>query len=233
LPAGFDPRALLERVTAEAPPTPASTTFGLKLDTPDQHVSASGALVVEPPGRFRIEVRGPIGPPVLVIVSDGKALYAWQAGKNTFYSGPDADSAIRAYTGGAVGLEALAALFTGRLPHLGPADEVADGRPEYTWHGPGQSRLFARLAPETGRLSALSLHDEAGQDVLEAQMAGADRPSQLSVTLPTVGGKATLDMGDWRPATPPPAAFVLSPPPGAEVKPLVWTAPAAEAPAAP
>jgi hypothetical protein len=216
-----DPVALLARAESLPPPAPAAATFGLHVETPDKRVSASGALVVQPPDHFRVEVRGPIGPPVLVIVSDGTGLYAWEAGKNVFHTAADADAALRQETGGAAGLGALTSLLIGRLPALRKPDAIgAMGVPEYRWAGAGQSALSVALDPRSARLAGLALFDEAGAAVLQASVTAPDLPEHLEVRMPAMGLVARLDFDGWKPAAPPPSAFVLPAPAGAEVRPL-------------
>lgn len=220
------PAELLARASAEPAPGPASATFDLKLELPDQRVNAKGGLVVVPPDRFRIEVRGPIGPPQVVIVSDGTALTTWLAGKNQVYVAAEADATLAAYTGGEAGLEALASLLVGRLPALGAPDLVrGEGVPAYRWNGPGQSHVDVALDPRTAHLVALALADEAGAALLDARVEGADWPERLTTHLPQQGIVATLEFDAWTPAAPPDSAFVLTPPPGAEVKPLRFEGP--------
>ncbi|MFN7146950.1 MAG: LolA family protein, partial [Myxococcota bacterium] len=231
-PPEVDPVALLAKANAEAAPGPSAVSFDLRLETPDQNVNANGALVVAPPDRFRIEVRGPIGPAQLVVVGDGEGIVAWVASKNQFVTAPGADAKIRAYTGGEVGLEALASLLLGRLPALKQPDLVKPGGvPSYRWSGPGESHLDAALDPRTAHLVALALADEAGAVVMEADVEGKAWPERLDVRIPSKGVVAMLSFGEWRPAEPPDAAFVLTPPEGATVMPLDLGAPdAAPAP---
>lgn len=234
-PKEVDPVALLAKANAEAAPGPSAATFDLRLETPDRNLNANGALVVAPPDRFRIEVRGPIGPAQLVVVSDGEGVVAWLAGENRFVTAPGADAKIRAYTGGDVGLEALASLLLGRLPALKPPDLVKPGGvPAYRWAGPGESHLDAALDPRTAHLAALALADEAGAVVMEAAVEGKAWPERLDVRIPSKGVVAMLTFGEWRAAEPSDEAFVLAPPPGATVTPFELGAPpAGEAPGAP
>lgn len=223
------PDVLLARAIAEAPPGPSSTTFDLRLELPDSRVNAQGALLVSPPDRFRIEVRGPIGPPQVVVVSDGKSLKTWLAGKNELYTADEADATIASYTGGETGIEALASLLLGRLPALGPPDLVQPGgEPAFRWAGRGQSHVDVALDPRTAHLAGLSLADESGAGLLTAKVEGNQWPQRLWVNLPQQGITATLEFEEWKPAQPSDAAFLLAAPPGAVVKPLLFKGPDAE-----
>ncbi|MES2642183.1 MAG: hypothetical protein V4850_22055 [Myxococcota bacterium] len=221
-----DPEALLARAVAEAPPGPSATTFDLRLDLADSRVNAQGALLVSPPDRFRIEVRGPIGPPQVVVVSDGTGLRTWLAAKNELYTADDADATIAAYTGGEAGLEALASLLLGRLPALGVPDRFrVEGVPAYRWVGPGESHVDASLDPRTAHLVALALADELGAALLDARVEGNEWPERLVAVLPQQRVTATLEFEEWKPASPSDAAFLLAAPPGATVRPLLFTGP--------
>jgi outer membrane lipoprotein-sorting protein len=230
-PPTLDPAQLLDRAAAEPAPGPSAAAFGLSLVLPDNRVSAQGALVVSPPDRFRIEVRGPIGPPQVVIVSDGKTLTTWLAGKNLVLREDDADGALAAYTGGKAGLESLASLLLGRLPPLGAPELVRRAAtPGYRWSGPGESHVDVELDPRTAHLVALTLADEAGAALLSATVTGGKWPDTLEAVLPQQGIRATLDFDAWKPAAPTDATFVLVPPADAEVRPLLRREPPPIAP---
>lgn len=221
-----DPRELLARATAEAPPGASAATFDLRVESPEQNVNANGALVVSPPDRFRVEVRGPIGGPALVVVSDGTRLRAWLASKNELLTADTADAVIAGYTGGEVGLEALASLLLGRLPTLRAPDLVRpETIPSYRWVGPAQSHLDVALDPRSGHLAGFGLVDELGAELLSADVAGGEAwPTKLVARVPRKGIVATFEFDEWRPAAPPDSAFVLEPE-GAVVKPLELGAP--------
>ncbi len=228
-----DPLVLLAQAQREPAPGPSAASFDLRVRTPDQNIAAQGALVVVPPAKFRVEVRGPIGGPQLVVVSDGEGLRAWVAADNALLVAPDADARIRAYTGDEAGLDALASLLLGRLPALDrPPLFQPTVPPSFRWPGPGQSHLDATLDSRTAHLVALSLADEAGAALLEADVAGAAWPTRLEVRIPTKGIVAELAFGEWRPATPSDAAFVLAPA-GATTRPLEIGGPPPAAPVAP
>lgn len=232
-----DPAALLARAVSEPAPGPASAQFDLRLEMPGSRINANGAVLVAPPDRFRIEVRGPIGPVQVVVVSDGKGLRTWVASNNELYTADDADAAITAYTGGEAGLEALASMLLGRLPPLGQpdlvkVDPVQGAPPSYRWTGRGESHVDAALDPRTARLVALALADEVGALLLDARVEGKDWPERLTAVLPQQKITATLEFEEWNPAEPTDAAFLLAAPPGAVVKPLLFKAPGGQDPGA-
>lgn len=220
----FDAAEVLERARAAPFEAPVLATFDVKLATPSDRASANGLLLLDPDGRFRLELSGPIGGPAVIVACDGEELDAWQSGKNIFWTAGAVEEALRDASGGEAGLGAIATVFAGRLPaDLGDPDATdtdGDGYPRYTWAGPDDSRLVAVLDPRNGRLRGLSAFDEDGKAWLRAELEPGDFPEHLSVELPVHGVQAELDFDAWKPASPTDAAFTLSPPPGAEIKKL-------------
>lgn len=221
-----DPATLLTHALAVPPTTPVSNRFNIHIHTPDQDITAWGGLVVRAPDHFRVEIAGPIGPPVLIIACDGAAVNAWLAPKQTFYAGPDADATLRTITGGSAGLDVVAAMLVGQLPSvLGvPAGSAAEPPYEWTWWwtSPDGSRLSAGLDTRTTRLVDVRAQDPAGRVLLQARLTHADLtsryPTRLSADLPTLYASVQVDFGEWRPATPTDAAFVIAPPAGATLR---------------
>jgi hypothetical protein len=217
---------LLARAGAEPLPAALAVPFGVVLSTPSDKVSVSGALLYAAPDRFRVELRGPIGGPALILVSDGAGLSAWQAGPNRYVTSADADALLRARTGGGLGLETLAAILIGRLPVLGPpvSSEVVVGGARYAWTPAESVRAEAWLDGVDGRLWQVAVSGPGGAPwlggTLEPGAPGALGPESLRVELPTLGASAVVDYGAWSVANPLDAAFVLPVPAGAEVVPL-------------
>lgn len=228
LPTAQDPTTLLARALSVPPTDPVANRFGIHIHTPDQDVTAWGSLVLRAPDQFRIEVAGPIGPPVLIVACDGHSVNAWLSPKQTFYAGPDADTTLRAITGGAAGLEVVAALLVGQLSaSLGtPAGSAA--APPYGWRwwwtAPDGSRLTTGLDTRTTRLLDVTAQDPAGRVLLDAKLTHADLttryPTRLSADLPTLYASVQVDFGEWRPAAPKDAAFTITAPSGATLKQL-------------
>ena len=223
-----DPAVLLARAMAVPATEPVSNRFSIHIHTPDQDVTAWGALVVRSPDHFRIEVAGPIGPPVLIVACDGQDVNAWLATQQNFYAGEGADRTLRALTGGAAGLDVLTALLVGQLPAmLGTPSGAAAAPPfgwTWWWQAPDGSRLTAALDTRTSRLVDVAAQDAAGRVLLHAELTHGDPtsryPTTLAAELPTLYASVQIDFGAWRPADPPDGAFHIAPPPGAHIKPL-------------
>lgn len=219
-PVEVDPARLLARAQREAPPGPTSVTFGLSLDIGEQHIVAQGALLVTPPNRFRMEVRGPIGPAQVIIASDGVGLHAWLASKNTLYTVVDADARVRAITGDA-GVDAVVSALLGRLPALGAPDGQPDPAvPSWHWSGAGRGGVDVQLSPRSGHLAAFTLVDPTGLPLLATRIEGDAWPTELVADLPSKQIHAELRFDTWRPASPPDTAYTLVLPSSVQVVPL-------------
>ena len=221
-----DPTTLLGHALALPPTDPVANRFGIHIHTPDQDVTAWGGLVVRAPDHFRIEIAGPIGPPVVIVACDGADVNAWVSPKQTFYRGTGADATLRRITGGAAGLEVITAMLVGQLPAVlgSPAGSAAAPPFSWTWWwtAPDGSRLTAGLDTRTSRLVSVNAQDPAGRVLLSANLTHADLtsryPTRLSAELPTLYTSVQVDFGEWRPAAPTDAAFHIAAPAGATVK---------------
>lgn len=222
----------------EAGLVPVAARFSIRLESSSGTVNAAGAIVVRPPDAFRVELSGPIGPPQLVVASNGTAINAWLAGKTTYYQGDDAAAALRGLTGGAAGLELVTALLLGQLSEpdavgltvTGPVPFPRDGDtlphagPEWrwTWCTEAAACVTEGLAQPTGRLTTVDA-TASGLPLLHAEVtpgAATPWPSALEIRILPLGARATVEFHSWAPATPPDAAFELAPPPGATITPL-------------
>jgi hypothetical protein len=217
-----DPAELLRVVRAEPPAGASVGPFSIHIHSPDTNATAAGTLLVGPPDRFRLEVRGPIGGPALIVASDGKVLSIWQAGKATFWNAEDAEGALRGLTGGVAGLAQIDQILLGRLPELGDPSEMGVDGPNarYTWKGPSGSTLVAEVDPATARLVELEGLDGAGGQWIHATWEPGLYPKSMRVELPRQGIEAGLVFDDWSPAKPEPGVFHLVPPEGATIRPL-------------
>lgn len=223
-----DPASLLARALAVPASEPVANRFNIHIHTGDSDVTAWGALVVRSPDHFRVEVAGPIGPPVLVVACDGADVNAFLSTKQEFYAGPGADATLRRLTGGAAGLDVLTALLVGQLPDvLGTPAGTAAAPPfgwTWWWTAPDGSRLTATLDTRTSRLVDVDAQDPAGRVLLHAELTHADPtsryPTHLSADLPTLYASVQVNFGAWRPAAPPDTAFQIQPPPGVHIRTL-------------
>lgn len=189
----------------------------MSLHTPKDDVNAQGSLVVSPPDRFRVELRGPIGPPALVVVCDGKQLTAWNTMKGQAWRADDPDAALRRLTGEAAGLAAIADVLIGRLPAVGEPTWDVD---HYRFAGPGGEVVRAQLDGRTAHLRTLHAADAAGVTLLDARFTPGPFPSALHVELPALGARADVAFKEWQTVAPPDSAFSVVLPPSVVPVPL-------------
>ena len=228
-----DPAALVARAYAEPPPTPAYAPFTAVLTTADQTLSLNGTLVVSPPDRFRVELRGPIGPAQVIVTCDGKDVSAYIAPKNRYYHATDADGALGRLLAGGDGLHGATvatSLLLGRLPTLPGEPTLTAAGPvaTTTWRRADGASFAAGIESGTAHLVDARATDAAGVLLFSGAWEPAPAPTTLRVALPTLRATADIRFDDWKPATPTDAAFVLAAPPGAIVGDLDLAAPPAE-----
>lgn len=204
---------------------PVMAKFNLQLQSPKDAVNAQGMLLVSPPNRFRIEISGPIGPPALVIASDGTAVNALLPGKGIYYAGPDAETALRGLTGGAAGLDVVTALLVGQFVQPGPLGPSVPESGGWTWSWTREdgTRLAETLGAAGGKLVALDVTKADGGSLLAADLVptpGSPWPASMHVELAPIGTTADVRFSSWQAAAPSATAFTLAAPEGAVVKEL-------------
>ena len=209
-----DPVVQLSRARSEAPPPPQIARFTIRIETADGVLSALGTGIYSAPNRFRVELRGPIGPVQLVAACDGERVTAYILGKHTAYVGDDAEAAVRRWTGGAAGVDAVVLLLLGRLPDLGPPTTM---EPVPTWTRPDGSVVRAVLDDGSGHLARIDVVDPRGVLALSARFTPGTFPSHLDIDLPALHASASVDYSDWQTGAPPETAFSVVVPPGATI----------------
>lgn len=217
-----DQADVLARARAEAAPGAELATFSVTLRTPKDAATAQGTLLWGAPDHFRIELHGPIGPPVFVVVCDGHTLTAWNTMKGTASRADDAEAAVRGLTGGAVGLSAIGTLLVGRLPALDGL--VWDGQ-GYAWTMPEGPTVTAVLDRASAHLLGLGAHTSTGDTLLDARFTPGVWPSTLAVSLPTLGTIADVRFASWEPVSPPDTAYTVTLPGSVVVSPFPTPAP--------
>lgn len=230
------PEEVLAAAATPAPDGPVVTRFDMNVSTPSSRGPASGTLLVDPPDRFYLEVRPPVGGAALVAACDGTVVSAWLAGQRKFFSHPAAEEGLRALTRGAVGLEAIVSLLTGRVPPLGEPQSLLSGAAtlDAEWAGPGGTRLKAGIDPEKGRLVRLVGLDGTGALAVQAEiLPGAVYPLAMNLELPRLQTHVEIEFSTWKTAEVPDERYRLTPPAGVEVLDLSTLGAPVEAPAEP
>lgn len=224
-----DPTEVLAAARAARQPFALRGAFSVTLRRGDTSVSTRGALVLHEPDQFRVEVMGPVGTPLVIVASDGRALNVWSAQNMTFYRGPNAPAALRELTGGALALADVVKVLTGQLPL--PAAEVRSQAVDeagvaVTLAAPEGAEVGAHLDPKTALLRDLSV-SRAGQSLLTLSYGRAVKvgrsqlPGAFELDVPALDLGLSIRMESWDELGQIPDVFTLAPPPGAEQKDLV------------
>ncbi len=212
-----DPAALLGRARAESSPGPVYAPFSAVLAMKDNRATAGGNVVVVAPDRFRVELRGPIGPPQLVVACDGDMVRAYLAPKNLFVEA-SADAGLATVLGaeGGDGAVVATSLLLGRVPMLPGEPTFLPSPPGLLWSRADGAAFSVVLDAATAHLAAARANDAAGRPLLDATWTPGAFPEALNVTIPSLSVSADVKFGEWQPANPSDAAFVLVKPEGAE-----------------
>ena len=205
---------------------PVAVAFNIRIQKPDGEVNARGALLVAPPDRFRLEISGPIGPPQIVVASDGAALGAYVAGKKRFYVQPAVDLAVGRLTNGTMDADGVVAMLLGVLPAVGAGvQQVPTESGRLADQAAGGPVASFGLDCE-GRLASVGAGDsQTGAAFVAYWQGGLRYPSQVDATIHRIGLHVHVDFADWRPVHPTDAVFTLAAPPGFEVLPFESLAP--------
>jgi len=128
--------------------------------------SLSGAVLIVPYSKFRMEVRGPVGGPMFTGVSDGEAMGFYLASENMWVYSDDLAGDVDLLTGGFAGLEDFLAMGLGRVasPDLEPVETGMS--PEGPWGsfaGNEGATATLHLDPDRGLVRMLELADSAGE----------------------------------------------------------------------
>ncbi len=211
----LDPLAALERARQESWVRPVLGTFSIRLELPDRKIGASGLLILAPPNRFRLELRGPVGGPALVVVSDGQMLDVWLASSNTVWHAAEAEPLLRGLTGELFGLDAVVSLLGGRLP---ASDAWVAGPTGLTLTTPQGVIATVVLDQRGAHLMGVEAKDREGGVLLRADLVpGRDYPDRLALQIPTLGGGAELEFDAWEAYEPEDVVFRIATPPSPTV----------------
>jgi hypothetical protein len=228
-PHGIEAAELLAR--GRGVPTPGPLAAGVRV-TLASGLSARGSLLVAPGGRVRLDVAGPIGGPLLSVVTDGTRGWAWTARDGRWTLAPELDAELSALAPGA-GLAPLGRMLLGLLPDTaGRALEADPHGAVVAWDGPAGRSLVGWVDPSSARLRRLALR--AGGGVAEGggpptppasrdvslEVVPAEAPPHLPARIVVEMGEdpVTVEVIGWSAADPPASAFTWAPPAGAVVR---------------
>ncbi len=174
-PPDVEPEVVLDLARERVVPDPLRSRLTVRVASPVLEVAGStgGGIVVDRPGRLRLDVFGPLGATLFTVVSDGLAFDVVSWRESQHFASERAELALRELTGGVAGLDDLLAVLVGDLPF--PEVEAAallrldDGAAMVTLEGPEGIVVEAVLDPLRGTPSSFAARDGHGALVLSAE----------------------------------------------------------------
>ena len=240
---------VVAEIRARKVPYALSARFGIKVVGPNFSGSTKGAMLLLNPASVRLEIMGPVGTPLFIAASDGKALHAWTQKQNTFYRGDDALAVLGELTGGAVAVSDLIAMLTAQLPlpdaQILETGAEEDGLVKVVLQAPHDMQLHAAVELRNHLMRRMQLshlvEGAAPEELIRVSypdlmfFGSGKMPEQMAIDLPTIGWRAEIEVHTWEELGVIPDAFSLAPPSGASERDLVEAlkAMAAEREAAP
>ena len=195
----------------------------LQMTNAGERHSAKQVLLLQRPDRFRAEILGPFGQPVMTVVASSKRLSAFVPSEARFYSGPATSQNLYRLVRLPLELEELVQFVFYDVPLLpNPAGGVSleNGFYRLDRQGPGGRRQELRFDSQR-RLRQVCYFTEETELLRAAydDMRVEDGlPQTLHLLLPAVDMEVELVWRDVRSnADIPPARFHLTPPSGAQV----------------
>lgn len=198
----------------------------LRVSGPDERRSTRQVLLLERPDRFRAEVLGPFGQPLLVVTGDAGRLSALAPGEGRYYSGPATPERLWRLVRLPLALPDVVRLMLHDVPWAtGRTDgvEVVDGRYRLTLDGADGRRCRLWFDADLHvRRAALYRGEELLLQVSYDQLRSEDGlPLRVRLTLPTLRTEVELELSGVRTNVDlAPERFSIKVPPGAEVAPL-------------
>jgi hypothetical protein len=163
-------------------------------------VAGTGALVVARPGRFRVDLRDPVGAPVVRVISDGERLAFILPRERKRVLAASAEDALRDATHGAVGVDDMAAVLLRELPmpqaRLARVESVEQD--VVAWlDEPGGGQVATVIGREQGLPSVIQLMHRLG-GVMRVEYIGEDAlPSTVHVRIPVLDLEMDAHTSRW------------------------------------
>jgi outer membrane lipoprotein-sorting protein len=199
----------------------------VRVSSGDKTLSASQVLIVEKPDRFRAETLSPFGNPLLLMATDGASITILIPGEQTFYSGEATARNVQRFTRLPLRLPDLVQLLLYQvpvIPHVRQTLHADEAGYLLSLYGAAESRQelrFDRALRLTG--TAYFVADELqlriGYDRFGASSPAF--PAACHLEMPAFQTAASLVFSELQTnVSIPVGRFILSPPPGVEVRPI-------------
>lgn len=222
--------AVLEATRARPVPDPVKARFSVKLRSKPLDIAGStgGGLVIDRPGRARLDLFGPLGGPLFTAASDGAGLSVLLVNERRQLVAVDAERVLRETTGGVAGLDDLLAVLVGDLPFddakvlqtelHGDGDGPEQDSVRVVFEGPNGSQVDVLLDAVLNTPRQLVAKSAEGEVLLSATYEGftavGDRhlPSRVELLVPSIDLTVDARFRDWEPLAEAPPVFSMDAP---------------------
>lgn len=229
---------VIDAARARPVPDPLRARLNVKLQSKDLDVAGSvgAGLVVDRPGKGRLDLLSPLGGALATVSTDGAALSVLLTGKRQQIVATDAEVVLREATGGAAGVDDVLALLVGDVPFedakiTGVAREGDPAQPEtlrvkVVLDGPEKSRVSIWLDPADATMRRLVAEGRDGVEVLRAELDpfedrdGALMPTKVALTVPALTLEAEVRYKSFEALAEAPAVFDVRAPDGWTIVPM-------------
>ncbi len=219
------PEDTLRRARERSVPDPVQTRLQLKIASPTLELAGStgGGLVIDRPGRGRLDVFGPVGGRLVGATIDGEAMAVTLVQDKRVLVASDAETVLRELTEGAAGVDDLLAVLVGDLP-LDGAEVVSQSRDEAGVHvelqGPASTRFTALLEPTRAVPLSIEGRGASGELLLDVtydeweRIQGRWLPASVRLQAPSMELSLDLRYRQWVVPTEDPEVFDIDAPEG-------------------
>ncbi len=197
------PSQVVQAAHQRALPDALQARFQIKMRSKPLKMAGStgGGLLLARPGKMRLDIFAPIGPPLLKMTTDGEGLTVLVMRDRKGLVADDAERLMRSATGGAAGMDDLIAIFVGDLPFQDAkpkSSKRVEGGIEVRFEGPKKTRIHVVLDESDGALRRLEAFDAQDNTVLIARIEAYQLfdsyrlPTVVQLEVPAV--ELTLDI---------------------------------------
>jgi len=188
--------------------------------------TTSTTMVVHRPSDLYLQVRGPVNNVMLQGTANRQELVLVIPPMNKAFTATSPDAAMRALTGGALGIDGVLSMLVARLPDIDlELLEVREEKKtrELLLKAPGDFQVQASVDNKRGRLRGLVVSDPEGTVLVEMTYEGSFRdarayyPEVFTMNVPALDLTLKADFQAWDIMGEVPAIFTTAVPEGAEV----------------
>ncbi len=188
--------------------------------------TTSTTMVIHRPSDLYLQVRGPVNNVMLQGTANMQELVLVIPPMNKAFTATSPDAAMRALTGGALGVDGVLAMLLARLPDVELTTLEVRDLPKarvMLLEAPGGFQVLATVDNKRGLLRGLTISDAQSAVLLEVSYEGSFRdarsyyPELLTMTVPALDLTVKADFQAWEVMGEVPAIFTTPVPEGAEV----------------